>query len=79
MIAPAIVAAWQRYCLEHPTGELTISAANALHLLKVYATFQAAPELFVDTDQHDLKYVRVPIDWELGESVRLVRTRPPHI
>jgi hypothetical protein len=75
MIPPAIIASWQRYCLEHPTGALTISTANALELLRVYATVQAAPELCVEGAPAELKYVPAPASWDTGDRVRLVRTQ----
>ena len=73
MIPSAIIAAWQRHCLEHPTGELTISSANALELLRIYAAVQAAPESSVERAFGTGMCIAVPRGWDIGDSVRLVR------
>ena len=73
MIPAAIIAAWQRYCIEHPTGELTISTANALELLKIYAAVRAAPEGCVEMAFGRGMCIAAPSGWDLGDSVRLVR------
>jgi hypothetical protein len=75
MIPSAIIAAWQRHCLEHPTGELTISSANALELLRIYAAVQAAPERCVERvfGTGTGMCIAAPRGWDIGDSVRLVR------
>ena len=40
MIAPEIIADWQRQCAEAPTGELPLDNIDAAELLRVYAAWQ---------------------------------------
>jgi hypothetical protein len=77
-IRPEMIAEWQRYCVSHPNGELTIATADGIEILKDYTALQIAPEFSIEHAPVVGKCVRVVLTWEIGERVRVVRMQETH-
>jgi hypothetical protein len=72
-IEHTVIADWQRYCAEHPNGQLVLEAADAAELLKAYAELQVSYESRVENCPGVGMCVKLPHHWRVGYRVRAVR------